>query len=358
MLTNGSLNETEIDDLTRQLCETVASQQKWQLSEDGSLYRVEGDLLISLALFYSERKNGLCVSLKYKMFADDDLFWRILEIEYEEQSKLKMRLCGAFRAPFLSVLDNVLEIKDWAHENLQQQFKPTLYDMENKVNELVEKIQIEQDHLNLIDEFIEEYFQEHSNSSSSSPYYMQILSAIRTSQWSLAEDIIRQRLALGGGSGVGTEKGMFYELAYQYLYSIGRTSPEEAPLVVESARRQSRSKLPDFESMEKSVSDMMVDTIDDFGETDESVYWVEIYLMDTKPDRRANLVEIFGAWLGQYLVRHLDGVWKKSALGWGVSVGPGKLCYPYTQVEKFLRSGQSESLCQFVEEVRQIAEVR
>lgn len=358
MLTIGSLTGTEIDDLIQQLCETVASQQEWQLSEDGILYRVEGDLIVLLALFYSgsmgRPENVLKASLQYKMFADDELFWEILDNQYEEQKKLDIRINGAFAAPFLRVLDQTFEIKDWSPEDLEKKFNPSLRDIENNVHELIAKVQTEQDHQNMIEIFIEEYFREHPMSSDSSPYCMQILSAIRTSQWSIAEDIIRQRLATERYSGVSTEKGSFYELAYQYLYSNGRTSSEEAPMVMFKSRR----KPPNFEAMEKSVSEMMTDTIDNFGEDDESLYWIEILLLDKNPDRHAKLLENIGGWLGQYLVRQLDGAWSKTALGWGVSVGPGIHCYPYTQVEKYLQSGQSESLCQFVEECRQIVEVR
>ena len=263
-------------------------------------------------------------------FADDEIFWRILDLEYEEQSKLKMRLHGAFRAPFLRVLNNVLEIKDWSPEDLQKKFTPTLHDVENNLKELIAKIQSEQDHLKMIDNFIEEYFRQHPRSTDSSPYVIQILSAIRTGQWPIAEDIIRQRLASGKISGISTEKGTFFEVAYQYLHSIGRTSPEEAPMVIESQPIR-----PNFEAMEKSVSDMMAQTIDNFGESDESIYWVEVYLMDTEPDSHAKSVTIFGAWLGQFLVRQFEGTWSKSALGWGVSIGPGTLRYPYVQVEKY-----------------------
>lgn len=353
MYTIGSLTETEIDELVQKLCETIASQQVWQCSRNSSLYRLEGDLIMLLKIYYSDRKNGLFVSLSYKIYADDEIFWKILEIEYEDQSKQEARIHSAFKAPFLPVSEDVLEIDDWAPENLQTLFEPTLSTIEKTACNLIAEIQTEQNHLNRIDHFIEEYYREHPKSTTSTPYDLQILSAIRNSHWSTAEMVIRQRLALGLGSGVGTKKGTFYELAYQYLHSKGLTSPEEAPMVFVS-----RARRPNFQAFENSVTEMMRSAIDNFGENDESVYWVEIYLLDIDADRLENTINIFGAWLGQYLVRQLDGDWGKTALSWGVSVGSSKIFYPYIQVEKYLRFGQSESLCDFVNEVRKMARER
>ena len=351
-----SMTDIEIEALTTQLRQTIASKNEWQLSEGGALYRIEGELLIYLALSYSSRDIGLHVQLQYKMFADDELFWKILENEYEESKKMSIRLNGAFRAPFLSVLDKILEVDDWSFENMQQQLNPTLSEVEDTVNKLVGEIQTEADHLSKVAAFIEAHFSLHPRSRNSGPYDMQILSALRTCQWSIAETIIRQRLASGRGSGVGNQKGMFDELAYQYLYYNGLSSSEPAPLVVSSLGRETRQKQASVETLEMRVSDMMLESVDDFGENDSSVFWVETYLMDATPDRYADLTKVFGAWLGQYLVRQLGGEWKKSALGWGVSVGSGELCYPRAKVEEFLRSGQSGLLCDFVAEARRIAE--
>ena len=352
-----SMTDIEIEALTTQLSKAIASKYEWQLSERDVLYRVEGKLLINLALYYSSRDNGLHIQLQYKMFADDELFFKIFAIEYEDAKKMDRRLPGYLNAPYLKVFDKAIAIENdnWSLENLQQQLNPTLSEVEKRVNELIAEIQTEQDHLNMIANFIEKHFSQHPRSSVTSPYSMQILSALRTCQWSIAETIIRQCLASERGSGEGTEKGMFDEVAYQYLHSIERTSSAAAPLVARSLGRDTRQKVASAEALEKRVSEMMLESVGDFGESDNSVFWVETYLMDATPDRFADLAKVYGAWLGQYLIRKLDGEWKKSALGWGVSVGPGELCYPHIQVEGFLHSGQSGLLCDFVAEARCIA---
>jgi len=85
----------------------------------------------------------------------------------------------------------------------------------------------------------------------------------------------------------------------------------------------------------------------------KSVTQVEEYLLAHRtglnPQKRQQMVGMFGAFLGETVIAVCGGAWVKSdKRGWGVRTPGGITAYPFTKVAKLLDNGPFDSIVSFL----------
>ncbi len=89
------------------------------------------------------------------------------------------------------------------------------------------------------------------------------------------------------------------------------------------------------------VVQRMTEMIPDF-EDDAQLYWVEEFLRDSAAADHDYLVDLYGAWLGEYLRKAIDGAWVETPDGWMVNSPDGATHDPHGRMRAYLEDNTAE----------------
>ena len=92
-----------------------------------------------------------------------------------------------------------------------------------------------------------------------------------------------------------------------------------------------------------------------FGYNAQSVAWLDGYIErqrareDRCPEREAGLVNVFGSYLGECIIRCYGGQWENQDGEWRVKFDDGNAAYPFAKVQKQFEFGAEDSIRSFYE---------
>ncbi len=95
----------------------------------------------------------------------------------------------------------------------------------------------------------------------------------------------------------------------------------------------------------------------DFGYNAESVAWLEGYIErqrnrdDIDQETIQKLVNVFGSYLGECIVKCYGGKWENEEGQWRVSFDDKGAAYPFNKVEKQFENGAEDSISSFFEAI-------
>ena len=93
----------------------------------------------------------------------------------------------------------------------------------------------------------------------------------------------------------------------------------------------------------------------DFGYTEQSVKWLEGYIERLRNsgefvihDTRIKLINVFGSFLGECIVRCYGGAWKQHESGvWCVAFNEDNIAFPFAKVTKQIDYGLEDGIASF-----------
>jgi hypothetical protein len=92
-----------------------------------------------------------------------------------------------------------------------------------------------------------------------------------------------------------------------------------------------------------------------FGYDARSVAWLDGYIerqrvrTDTTPEVVDGLVNVFGSYLGECVIKCYGGYWENEAGQWRVSFDSANAVYPFAKVSKQFQEGAGDSIKSFFE---------
>lgn len=99
----------------------------------------------------------------------------------------------------------------------------------------------------------------------------------------------------------------------------------------------------------------------DFGYTRESVEWLEAYIERLRQSGqfkeagiKANLVGVFGSFLGECIIHCYGGVWAQRDEGWCVEFKSDTYVLPFARVSKQLENGLEDGIGWFFRSIPEI----
>ena len=94
-----------------------------------------------------------------------------------------------------------------------------------------------------------------------------------------------------------------------------------------------------------------------FGYDAQSVAWLDGYIErqrgrpDTTPELVNGLVNAFGSYLGECVIKCYGGYWEGDAGQWRVSFDSENAVYPFSKVRKQFQNGPEDSIKSFFEAI-------
>jgi hypothetical protein len=93
----------------------------------------------------------------------------------------------------------------------------------------------------------------------------------------------------------------------------------------------------------------------DFGYDAESIAWLDGYIQrqrartDITPELVQGLVNVFGSYLGECVIKCYGGYWENEDGEWRVSFNESNAVYPFSKVQKQFENGAEDSIKSFFE---------
>jgi hypothetical protein len=155
------MKQSELDKNLRAVAKAQAKTRGWK-SVGGMPYWQSGPLLFTLVLSASAKERSFFASLRFKWLALDNMLWRVLDMESNENEPFSLHANGAFALAGTELLSHHQKVPDWEG--------PALEDQVAQVAQMANEIALETTRLvSTLDEYIDFIKQKHAALMARSP---------------------------------------------------------------------------------------------------------------------------------------------------------------------------------------------
>src|SRR6266403_844824 len=112
------MKQVELNKLMHDVLRLSAKAHKWKFSR-GFVFKATDVLLFSIIILGQPKRLSLSYTLRYKLLAFDDLFWKIVKLEENLKQPLSFRASGWWTAPQTTISKGEFSMTDWDASNLQ-----------------------------------------------------------------------------------------------------------------------------------------------------------------------------------------------------------------------------------------------
>ena len=192
-----------------------AKAHKWN-SRGGFVFKATELLFFSIIVVAQVKRRHLSCSLRYKLLAFDDLFWKIVKMDENSRRPLSFRASGAWTAPMATISEGKLSIEDWVEDCLHLTVNQMIERCEGEAAEVSTKIRGLDDNLDMIEILYAHLKNEHPGAVTNI-WVERLLTTILKNEYDRSETIIRDRLNNHDSGGFQVGAKSFYDLANEYV---------------------------------------------------------------------------------------------------------------------------------------------
>lgn len=212
------MKQSDLNKLVHAVLKQSARERNWTFSR-GFVFKATDQLFFSIIIGGQLGNQHLYYYLRYKLLAFDDLFWKIVKLEENQQRPLSFRAAGAWTAPMSTISSGELTISDWKVEDVQSAVNEVFSGCELNVEKVTEEIGGLDDNLRVIERLYSNLKDEHPNTVINI-WLERLLTSLLKKEYPLAEKIIRDRISSKDPGGFQVGSKSVYQLAQEYLPSV------------------------------------------------------------------------------------------------------------------------------------------
>ena len=212
------MKQAELDKLLNSVFRPSAKAHGWESSR-GFIYKATDLLFFSLVIVGQAKRGRLFYMLSYKLLAFDEFFWKIVHLEENLKQPLSFRAFGAWTAPQTTILKGEVSISAWDTENTQLGVNEIFTVCEPEAEKVSQEINGLDDNLRVIEEYYIRLKDLYPNAVTNI-WVERLLNSILKHEYSVSEEIVRERMNSHDSGGFQVGSKSFYELANEYLLGI------------------------------------------------------------------------------------------------------------------------------------------
>lgn len=209
----AELNKSLNDELRKS-----AKRHNWNYSR-GFVFKATDLLFFSIIILGQVKRRYLSYSLRYKLLAFDDLFWKIVKMEENLKQPLNFLASGAWTAPMATISEGELSIADWDATNLHSQVNDIIDRCDLDAAKVCNGIRGLDDNLDVIERLYAQLKTQHPDAVTN-VWIERLLTSILKNEYEYSETIIRDRLNNHDSGGFQVGAKSFYDLANEYVDSV------------------------------------------------------------------------------------------------------------------------------------------
>jgi hypothetical protein len=208
------MKQAELNKLLHSVLKDSAKIHDWKFSR-GYVFKASELLFFSIIITGLAKLQHLSFSLRYKMLAFDNLFWRIFNMEENLKRSLSLRACGVWTAPTMMVSEGDVPIVDWSADHLLPVVNEIIARCEIDAANLSREIHGFDDNMRVIERLYTVLLTKYPRAAVDI-WRERSLTSILKQDYEEAGTIIRSRISANDCGGFGGSRN-FYQLADEYL---------------------------------------------------------------------------------------------------------------------------------------------
>jgi hypothetical protein len=212
------MKQAALNKLLHDTLKQSAKEHDWKYSR-GFAFKATDLLFFSLIVVGQVKRLQLSCSLRCKLLAFDDLFWKIMGMEENSQQPLSFRAFGAWTAPTETISDVTLPVTDWDPTNLKSRVDELFVRSEADAANVTKQISNVDDNLCVVEELFARLKDTYPDAVTN-VWVERLLTSVLKHDYERAEGIILDRRNAHdyGGFQVGSKS--FYDLAHEYIRAL------------------------------------------------------------------------------------------------------------------------------------------
>ena len=195
-----------------------ARAHNWNSSR-GFVFKATDLLFFSIIIVGQVKRPYLSYSLRYKLLAFDDLFWKIVKMEENLRQPLSFRACGAWTAPMATISKGELPMGDWGAASLHSTVNDIICHCNIGALKVSGEIRGLDDNLDVVEKLYAQLKTEYPDAVTNI-WLERLLTSMLKDDYDGSETIIRDRLTNHDSGYFQIGAKSFYELAREYLYAL------------------------------------------------------------------------------------------------------------------------------------------
>lgn len=212
------MKQAALDKLLNDTLKESAKEHDWKYSR-GFVFKATDILFFSLIVVAQVKRLQLSCSVRYKLLAFDDLFWKIVRLEENSKKPLSFRAFGVWTAPTETISDVTLAVTDWDPTNLKSRVDELLVRSESDAANVTKQISNVDDNLSVVEELFARLKNTYPNAVTN-VWVERLLTSILKHDYERAEAIILDRRDAHDYGGFQVVSKSFYDLANEYIRAL------------------------------------------------------------------------------------------------------------------------------------------
>src|SRR5258708_4335658 len=209
------MKQVELNKLMHDVLRLSAKAHKWKFSR-GFVFKATDVLLFSIIILGQPKRLSLSYTLRYKLLAFDDLFWKIVKLEENLKQPLSFRACGAWTVPMTTISKSDVSISDWEEENLRAVANEIITRCKLDVEKVSTEIHGLDDNLRVLERFHRRLKDEYPDALTNI-WLERLLTSMLKKNYQESEAIVVDRLNNHDRGGFQVGSKTVYQLAFEYL---------------------------------------------------------------------------------------------------------------------------------------------
>ena len=209
------MKQSEINKVLNQVIKEVGKKFNWK-SKGGFLFTKKDLLFFDLIVLAQGKNKKISVSVYYKLFDFDEIFWKIVCLEENLNQPLSFHADGAWTAPTMCIDEMTIENDDWSESNLSEKVSSILKKADELSSQLAKEISTLDENLAYTETLFANLLNKHPNAVTTI-YREKLMTALLKKEYSLALTIAEERISKNDNGGFSAGSKSFYVLAKEYI---------------------------------------------------------------------------------------------------------------------------------------------
>lgn len=213
------MKQSEINKLLNKSVKAAAKSLGWK-SSGSSIFRETDLLIFYIGCVAHKKPENIAYLSGYKFKAFDELFCKIVQLEENINTALSFRARASWVAPCFYFTSTLESVGEWTEENAFSAVERIIKKTEVVTEKLESEIHNPDDNLRWLEKFYQEKLKENPNMPMTLSME-KLFTALLNKNFSLAQEIVRERIEKRDHGGKTFKNMTFYEGADLYLKKIG-----------------------------------------------------------------------------------------------------------------------------------------
>ncbi|OGC21007.1 hypothetical protein A3J90_00635 [candidate division WOR-1 bacterium RIFOXYC2_FULL_37_10] len=210
-----SIKQSELNKQVNEALKKAAKLFSWSFSR-GFLFCKKGDLFFYVYISSIKNIKKLALSLYYKWYDFDNVFWDILDLQENKKKPLSFHAAGVWTMPGMIIFEQNIDVYEWEGFNFSAQVLDTVKKINNISDDIASKIKNIDDNIIYVRKLFEQLTAGFPKTTINIDKE-ELITKIIKKEYASAKNLVETCLAKNDSGGFTKNGKNFYQMAQNFL---------------------------------------------------------------------------------------------------------------------------------------------